>query len=88
MTSRHLITRAREHLDLGDVHTKSAIKDHLYNCNSCSLNKNSVNSFRILRQCHNDYDAKIHEALLIKRLKPELNKQLYANGSSFLLNIF
>lgn len=88
MTSRHLITRVREHLDLGDLNPKSAIKDHIYNCKSCSITKHSINSFRILRQCNNDYDAKIHEALLIKRLKPKLNIQLYANGSSFLLNIF
>ena len=88
MTSRHLITRVKEHLDLGDLHTKSAIKDHIYNCNSCSSFKQSIHSFSILRQCNNDYDAKIHEALLIKRLKPELNKQMYSNGTSFLLNIF
>ena len=88
MTSRHLITRVREHLELGDLHTKSAIKDHIYNCNSCASSNLSINSFCILRQCNNDYDAKIHEALLIKRFKPELNKQLYANGTSFLLNIF
>ena len=88
MTSRHLITRAREHLDLGKLHPKSVIKDHIYNCKSCSTIKYSITSFRILRKCNNDYSAKIHEALLIKRLKPELNKQLYENGSSFLLNIF
>ena len=67
---------------------KSAIKDHIYNCTSCSTNKQPLKSFTILKYCHNDYDTKIHEALLIKRYKPELNKQLYANGASFLLNIF
>ena len=88
MTSRHLITRVKEHLNLGDLHTKSAIKDHIYQCKICSNSNYSINSFRILRQCNNDYDTKIHEALIIKRKKPELNKQLFANGASFLLNVF
>ena len=35
-------------------------------------------------QCNDDYEAKIQEELLIKKLKPTLNTELYANGSSFL----
>ena len=50
----------------------SAIKDHLYSCFVCSNIKHSIKSFRILRQCTNNYDTKINEALLIKRYKPEL----------------
>ena len=37
---------------------------------------------------YSDYEAKIHEALLIKRHSPSLNKQCYASGASFLLNIY
>ena len=85
MTSRHLVTRVKEHLNLGDLHTHSAIKDHLYSCNICSNIKHSIKSFRILRQCANNYDTKINETLLIKRYKPELNRQLFNNGTSFLL---
>ena len=29
-----------------------------------------------------------HEALLIKKFKPKLNRQLYDNGCSFLLKVF
>ena len=34
------------------------------------------------------YETKIQEALLIKKLNPKVNKQLYAKGASFLLSIF
>ena len=42
----------------------------------------------ILKRCNTEYETKIQEALLIKKSKPKLNSQLYANGCSFLLNIF
>ena len=35
-----------------------------------------------------EYETKIQEALLIKKLNPQLDKQLYANGASFLPSIF
>ena len=35
-----------------------------------------------------DFETKIHEALLIKKHNPGLNQQLFANRSSFLLNIY
>ena len=35
-----------------------------------------------------NFDTKIQEALYIKKTHPKLNKQLYAHGASFLLNIF
>ena len=35
-----------------------------------------------------DYDTKIHDALSNKKLNPSLNKQLYENSSSFLLNLY
>ena len=38
--------------------------------------------------CVTEYDTKIQEALLIKKLNPKVNKQLYAKGVSFLLRIF
>ena len=36
-----------------------------------------MKSFKILKKCVTEYDAKIQEALLIKKLNPKLNKQLY-----------
>ena len=88
MSSGHLATRAQEHLNPADINTKSAIKDHLYDCDKRSSIKHSVESFKILKKCVTEYDAKIQEALLIKKLNPKLNKQLYAKGASFLVSIF
>ena len=88
MSSRHLRSRAREHLNLADINTKSAIKDHLYDCDKCSSMKLSVESFKVLKKCVTEYDTKIQEALLIKKLNPKSNKQLYAKGASFLRSIF
>ena len=45
MTLRQLITRIKEHLNLGDVHTKSAIKDHIHQCQICSSSKHSIDLF-------------------------------------------
>ena len=86
MSSRYLIARVKEHINLADSR-KSAIKDHILSCPTCSNLQYNINSFTILRKCNTDYEAKIHEALLIKRHSPSLNKQCYANGASFLLNI-
>ena len=86
MSSRHLSTRAKEHLNLADKR-KSAIKDHLYSCDICSNNLD-MDSFTVLKKCNSEYETKIHEALLIKKQGPKLNKQVYASGASFLLDIF
>ena len=42
----------------------------------------------ILKKCNSEYETVIHEALLIKKRGPKLNKQVYASGASFLLDIF
>ena len=76
MSSQHLGTRAGKHLNLGDSH-KNVIKDHLRSCSQCYSEVCNVTSFKILRKYFTDYDTKIHEALLIKKLRPHLNKQLY-----------
>ena len=88
LSFRHLGTRARKRLNLADINTKSVIKDHLYDCDKCSSTIHSVESFKVIKKCVTEYDAKIQEALLIKKLNPKLNKQLYAKGTSFLLSIF
>ena len=84
---RHLGTRAREHLNLADINTKSAIKDHFYDCDKCSSIRYSVKSFKALKKCVTKYDNKTQKACLIKKLNPKLNKQLYAKGASFLFGI-
>ena len=81
--SRHLVTRAREHLNLNN-NKKRAIKGYLQQCKSCSKNEIELfSSFAVLKKCSSEYNAKIHEALLINQSKPLLNKQLYANICSF-----
>ena len=47
-----------------------------------------IHRFSVIKKCSSDYDSKVHEALLIKKHQPKLNKQLYENGSSFLLQLF
>ena len=42
-------------------------------------------TFEVRKQCKSDFQAKIHEALLMKKNRPSLNKQLYAHGLYFLI---
>ena len=42
----------------------------------------------ILKQRKNDFETKIHEALLIRKFRPKLNVQLYNSGASFLLKVY
>ena len=87
MSSRHLITRVREHLNFKSLQD-SAVKDHILSCEKCSNNRSDENNFVIIRKCKSEFCSKIHEALLIKKLSPKLNRQMFANGASYLLNIF
>ena len=87
MSFRHLVTRAKEHLNLNQSQ-KSAIKDHILDCVKCFNSSHSLVSRKILCNGKNEYDTKVYEALLIKKFKPKLNRQLYANGCSFLLKVF
>ena len=45
-----------------------------YNCSNVQHDRNS---FEVLKQCKSDFQAKIHEALLIKKHRQSLNKQYY-----------
>ena len=85
MTTRHLSVRVREHL-----HSKvrSAVGKHIDNCHVRIEKPVGANDFKIMRVCSTEYNTKIQKGLLIKKCKPKLNSQLYANGSSFLLNVF
>ena len=85
MSYRHLITRVREHLNFKSLQD-SAIKDHILLCEKCSNNRFNENNFIIIRKCKSE--SKIHEALPIKKLSPKLNRQMFANEASYLLNIF
>ena len=87
MSTRHLITRVREHLDFNSIQ-RSAIKDHILSCDVCSDVQHGIKSFTVIKKCQSRFHTKIHEALLIKKDTPKLNRQLYAKGASFLLQVF
>ena len=87
MSSRHLGTQAQKHLNLADINTKSAIKNHLYDCDKFSSMIHLMESYKVLKKCITEYGTKIQAALLIKKLNPKLSKQLYAKWASFLLTV-
>ena len=59
MSTRHLVTRAREHLQLNSNSAKSAISQHISSCQTCQNSNLDVSSFKVIRNCHNEYEAKI-----------------------------
>ena len=85
MTILHLSVRVRKYL-----HSKvrSVVGKHIDNCHVSKEKPVGVNDFKIMRVCNTEYNIKIQETLLIKKCNIKLNSQLYANGSSFLLNVF
>lgn len=87
MSNRHLVTRAQEHLNLGGS-VETAISQHIRNCHDCLHSPLDTNSFKIIKKCKDNYETKIQEALMIKKHNPSINKQLYASGCSFLLNVY
>ena len=87
MSTQHLITRVREHLDFNSIQ-RSAIKDHILSCDVCSDVQHGIKSFTVIKKCQSKFHTKIHEALLIKKDTPKLNRQLYAKGKFFLLQVF
>ena len=87
MSSRHLITRVQEHLNLRSLQD-GAIKDHILLCGKCSNNRFNENNFVIICKCKSEFCSKIHKALLINLLSLKLNQQMFTNRASYLLNIF
>ena len=83
MTSRLFVTRAQDHLQ----YIQQLIKLLLHNILICTHLVVAV-TLALVRQCNIGYEAKIQETLLIKKVKPKLSTQLYANDSSFLPNVF
>ena len=81
-TKRYLNKRIVEHLK-----PNSAIGGHISKCNQCN-SQNYVNSFKVIDKAHTDFDLQILEALLITDNRPQLNKQLGNDGTSFKLKIF
>lgn len=86
-SKRHLVTRAKEHINPKESN-QSEVKNHIFQCDSCKSGKLSVNNFAVLKQCKDDYAARISEALLIKQFQPKINKQKLSKGQSYLLRVF
>ena len=86
-TKRHLITRVGEHLSLSKEYQNSEVKSHVKKCPNCVLNAGSY-SFSVVKKCSNNFDACIHEALLVRRQNPVLNRQLFTGGSSYTPKVF
>ena len=87
MTKRHLVTRCNEHIDFKCAQ-KSEVCTHILNCDACGKCTISPRHFSIIRNCRDETDCKLFEALNIKRLKPVLNKQLFAQGAAIMLKVF
>ena len=60
------------------------LKNQILDGNNYVKSDDIVKPFSSLRNCSSDDDTQIHEAVLIKKHKPKLNKQLYGNDTSIL----
>ena len=67
MTTRHLGTRIQEHFQ---PKRKSAIRDHIDDCQFCYQAKINIDNFKEIRTCNTKYNSKIQEALFIKNTIP------------------
>ena len=82
------MTRAGEHCDVRGERP-SAVGKHIASCADCqqSVKVSVLKNFSVLRQS-NKYEVELHEALLIKKLQPILNIQLFRSGANRVLSIF
>ena len=86
-TKRHLIARVAEHTVPAKA-KKSHVFGHIENCVSCKRKQHGVNDFHVLQRCVDETECKIAEAFHIKKERPAINKQLYAQGSSLILRVW
>ena len=47
-----------------------------------------IDNFKILKFCRDEFECRVAEALIIKKLRPSLNKQMLSQGTSLFLKIF
>ena len=81
--SRPLIEKAKEH-----IKGKTAVSDHISNCNIGQNERIIVNNFGILKECRNKLETLISEATLINRYNPVLKKLSTKPGITHTLRIF
>jgi hypothetical protein len=85
MTTRQLVVRIGEHFDPSK---NSAVQEHVAMCPTCSDQK-ALDRFSILRTCRNTIETECTEAIMIKKHRPYLNKQLTTSmGCQFVIKIF
>ena len=73
-STRHLSARLGEQRNVASQYENSTIEQHILSCTVCSNVRHDLCSFEVLKQCKSDFQAKILEALLIKKHRPSLNK--------------
>ena len=59
--------RKSEHLEFESIEPKSEIKEHLKKCLVCR--GASIDNFEIIKKCKSDFDTKVNEALLEKKIQ-------------------
>ena len=72
-TKRHLTVKVQVHLS--GKSGISAIHEHISSCKDC--HSCTISNFYIISQANTDFEAKIKEALCIKKYAPKLNNQIY-----------
>ena len=86
-TKRHMIARTAEHI-VPKLTKKSHVYGHIKDCDSCKNANLTVHDFRVLQHCTDETECKLAEAFAIKKSRPVINKQLFAQGSSLILRIW
>ena len=65
-----------------------AVASHIVECPTCKQHEICLDDFEVVKHCKTDFETKINEALLIRKLRPKMNVQLYNSGASYLIKIF
>ena len=82
-----MITRTTKHF-FPVLAKKSHVFAHIKNCDSCKGSQLSVHDFKVLQHCVDETECKIAEAFAIKKCRPVINKQLFAQGTSLTLKVW
>ena len=82
-TTRSLQERVKEH-SRGDT----VVAEHVDRCSTCTKETINTDNFSILRKCRTNAEARIYEAIYIKRKNPSLNHQLVKSGFTHTLSVF
>jgi len=61
MSTRHLVTRAKDHIQIKSTSAKSAIHQHITSFEKCKNSNLNVKPFQVIRQCQSEYETKMQE---------------------------